>query len=215
MSGVFELGFEAAFTTSAAITVTHNLNREDIYFRVLVGGLVRQDLILSAMPTLGSEKTEFLVTLASAQTGVIQVLVTDFLPVALPTLFDSLRGGIGYNRGFSIFKSNAPYVDTTSTAYSSICQFSYPGSDALDVLPDTASALLGCSSNGGSMGVRVQDITNALTIAESDPITVNQAPANFVLGGFGNLPTGDAVFELQMKKISGTARAHFINVFTA
>jgi hypothetical protein len=120
----------------------------------------------------------------------------------------------GYNRGFATNSDTNPYISTTSTSYQSISQFIFPGTTGLHGPPDTALVIGSAASDGSTSGFRIQDITNTLTIAESAAATTNVAEAIIDLGSVSNLPTGQAVFEIQIKRTTGgAARLHFINLF--
>ena len=69
--------FRQDFTSTDTITVTHNLNREQLDVKLLVGAEARNDLIRRVLVTPANPRNEFKVNLESAQTGTIQVLEID------------------------------------------------------------------------------------------------------------------------------------------
>lgn len=85
MASFYEVAFEQAFTSTASVVVTHNLNRNDLNVRVVIGSVERQDLVDSVTVNQSDPTNEFTVALSSAQTGVVQVLTGDLVPVNLPS----------------------------------------------------------------------------------------------------------------------------------
>lgn len=81
MAGLFNETFRQSFTAQSVIVVTHNLDRVNLHSRLLIGGIVRQDLVLSTNPTPSNPTNEFTMVLSSSQTGVVQVLEVDSLLV--------------------------------------------------------------------------------------------------------------------------------------
>lgn len=98
-----------------------------------------------------------------------------------------------------------PYVQNNTTSYAAVVQIKFPGTDNLSVDPVNAEVIGSAASNGSTSDYRIQDITNALTIAEVTGAGTNVAPAVIDLGTVSNLPTGPAIFELQHAKNTGGA----------
>ena len=110
---------------------------------------------------------------------------------------------------FAFFTSANPYIEKNSTSFAAIGNFAFRGTGI-----STPTRLTITASRDGSTGtatVRLQDITNANTIAE----------INFTAAGVAvyedtsltNLPAGSAVFEVQAKKDAGPSskvRVHSI-----
>ncbi len=84
MAGLFTETFRQSFAAQSVVVVTHNLNRENLYVRLLVGDVVQQQLVASTTPTLSDPLNEFTLVLTSSQTGVIQILEVDTFPVSMP-----------------------------------------------------------------------------------------------------------------------------------
>jgi hypothetical protein len=93
MAGGFTIGFKQPFTSQSSVTVTHNLGREDLYTKAVIGDITRNDLLVSVVPSASDPTNVCVVTLSSSQTGVIQILLADTLPVSLPTSIKASPGG--------------------------------------------------------------------------------------------------------------------------
>jgi len=65
--------------------VTHNLDRVICAVRVIVGGGVRNDIVQSVVPSESDPRNEIIVTLGSANTGLLQVVDSDYIWASLPT----------------------------------------------------------------------------------------------------------------------------------
>lgn len=96
MAYVNELLYEEGFT-GTSFTVTHNLDRLNLDYRIVCSGSSRPDLIDSIEFTNTNERNEFTVNLTSSNTGVIQILDATKYPVNLPT---PERINIGSQVGF-------------------------------------------------------------------------------------------------------------------
>lgn len=84
MAYVNELLYEEGFT-GTSFTVTHNLDRLNLDYRIVCSGSSRPDLIDSIEFTNTNERNEFTVNLTSSNTGIIQILDATKYPVNLPT----------------------------------------------------------------------------------------------------------------------------------
>ena len=71
--------------TGTTFTVTHNLDRLNLDYRVVCSGSSRPDLVQSIQFTTGNERNSFDVYLTSSNVGTLQVLDTTKYPVNLPT----------------------------------------------------------------------------------------------------------------------------------
>jgi len=80
-----------SFTSQDSITITHNLDRLNLYYRVIVDSVSRPDLVNDVDFTSGNERNEFTINLTSSNTGVVQVLDTNRYPTNLPTPENSLK----------------------------------------------------------------------------------------------------------------------------
>ena len=74
-----------SFTSQDSITITHNLDRLNLDYRVIVDSVSRPDLVNDIDFTIGDERNEFTINLTSSNTGVVQVLDTNRYPTNLPT----------------------------------------------------------------------------------------------------------------------------------
>jgi len=85
MAGSFTELYSQEFTSTSTITVTHNLDRVICAVRVIVGGGVRNDIVQSVVPSESDPRNEIIVTLGSANTGLLQVVDSDYIWASLPT----------------------------------------------------------------------------------------------------------------------------------
>jgi len=94
-----------------------------------------------------------------------------------------------------------PTVTTNSDNYLTVGHFVFHGTDRSGT-PDLICVIGGMHDAGTVCGVRVYDHTNAKTIVERLDITAD-SPTLVDLGTIGNLPTELAVWEIQVKRVSG------------
>jgi len=92
MAGSFDSLFETSFTSTATVTVTHNLNRLQVAVLVRVGNAARNDLIETVVPSPTDPRNEVVITLSSAQSGNVLVLDTDYIFANIPTPEAASRG---------------------------------------------------------------------------------------------------------------------------
>lgn len=92
MAGSFDSLFETTFTSTATVTVTHNLDRVQVAVLVRVGSAARNDLIETVVPSSTDPRNEVVVTLSSAQSGEVLVLDTDYIFANIPTPEAASRG---------------------------------------------------------------------------------------------------------------------------
>ena len=85
-----QLLYSQAFT-GISFTVTHNLDRLNLDYRVVCSGTSRPDLVQTILFSAGTERNSFDVYLTSYNIGVIQLLDTVKYPVNLPTPENSLK----------------------------------------------------------------------------------------------------------------------------
>jgi len=120
MAGNFNALFTQSFSSSSSITVTHNLNRTYICARVIVGGVLRNDLITSVTPSDSDPTNEFVVTLSSSQSGIVQVISSDVVPVETPTPTQAADlSGSGPEAGFSAFSTASTSI-TSSVSFTDL-----------------------------------------------------------------------------------------------
>jgi len=86
-----QLLLTSGFTSVDTITITHNLNRLNLDYKVLIDNISRPDLVDDVVFTNGNERNEFTVKLTSSNTGVIQILDTDRYPINLPNPENNLK----------------------------------------------------------------------------------------------------------------------------
>ena len=90
MAYVNELLYEQEFT-GTSFTVTHNLDRLNLDYRIVCSGDSRPDLVQTILFSEGTERDSFDVYLTSSNIGLVQVLDTTRYPVNLPTPENSLK----------------------------------------------------------------------------------------------------------------------------
>lgn len=90
-------------------------------------------------------------------------------------------------------------LNATSTTYVAVAKFYFAGTNKLGT-PANIKAIV--FQGAVSSQVRIYDLTNSLQIAESAAFT-ETTPVVKDLGAISNLPTAEAIFEIQLKKTSG------------
>jgi hypothetical protein len=94
-------------------------------------------------------------------------------------------------------------METTSATYETLAHIIYPGSDLRGLDYVYVATQLG---GGTSMSVRLYDLTNAQQIAEKTGIT-NTTFSAVDIGTLSNLPTGQAMLEIQALGVGGGRKA--------
>jgi len=135
---------------------------------------------------------------------VFELPVGDILP-------GSVAGGGAVIENVTTATQNNPYWESTSGTYEAIGSFRYGGTIAQGALT-FLKAILSSNSGGDTGSVKIFDVTNSLTIAEGTGLVLTTAPAIHDLGAISNLPTADAVFEIQIKKDFGKIRHHSLSM---
>jgi len=85
MAGGFEALYTQDFSSTSSITVTHNLDRVICAVRVMIGSLVRNDLVESVVPSPADPRNVIIVTLKASNSGTIQIIDSDYIWGTLPT----------------------------------------------------------------------------------------------------------------------------------
>lgn len=96
--------------------------------------------------------------------------------------------------------ASVPYWETENAAYETVGAFTFVGSDCC-CKPHVAKFVIEATGDA-EVDVRVQDVTNVQTIAELTGQT-GTGPTIKTDSSVANLPAGEAVFELQIKKSAG------------
>lgn len=102
---------------------------------------------------------------------------------------------------YSFFSTTAPYKSKASTSYTAMSRFSYRGSGLVGA-PTNIKAVAYCSQSTSNYSIRLQDVTNGVTIVEKNNLN-NTSPEIIDLGLVSNIPNGESIFEVQVK--SGSA----------
>lgn len=110
-------------------------------------------------------------------------------------------GGGAASMVVSLASGGVKHVETGATSYKSLAHFIYGGSDNIgSIINFNVNAWV---TNAGTVCVRFYDLTNANVIAEIVDIT-SQSEANIrSMGIISNLPTNEAVIEIQGQKATG------------
>jgi len=129
MAGQFELLFSVDFTSTASITVAHNLDRLQVAVMVRVGNVTRNDLITTVTPLTSDPRNAVVVTLDSAQTGAILVADTDYVFANIPSAENAgvLSGGTPLT---------ADVYDPTTVAADAFARGSHTGTQAASTISD-------------------------------------------------------------------------------
>jgi hypothetical protein len=99
---------------------------------------------------------------------------------------------------------NYGYGFTYYTPYLVIGIFRFAGSDAAGAIQKIEASGFR-TGNSTSWDVKVYDVTNAQTIAEADPGGTSLDTVETIdMGAVSNVPTGPALFEIQIKRTGGT-----------
>lgn len=118
----------------------------------------------------------------------------------------------GKVQGYSYAVAGAPYLEITGVgaAFAVLASFIYSGSTFRGA-PSAIKVLAGSGGFAGGQGFiwRIFDLTNALVIATSADQTAD-GPLIIDLGTLGNIPTDEAIWEIQVQDTdgAGTPSAH-------
>lgn len=100
----------------------------------------------------------------------------------------------------SIRRDTEPHVRAgNNTSYTVDYAFYFRGTVDLGI-PNNIKVVVQDDASSSKFDVRIFDITNSLVIAEKLDIEPGSIPINIDLGTLSNLPTGEAVWEVQSKK---------------
>ncbi len=91
MAFVNELLLTSGFTSVDSISITHNLDRLNLDYRVIIDSVSRPDLVRDLVFTRGNERNEFVIRLNSTESGVVQILDDNKYPTNLPTPENALK----------------------------------------------------------------------------------------------------------------------------
>lgn len=121
------------------------------------------------------------------------------------TLTELLQDQGSRDFSYSFFGNNGvPYLEINSVNYVTIAELYFAGSNTLGPI-DNITSIYGSNSATQTAEIRVFDLTNGLVIAEATQTSL--ARQIFNLGTISNVPTGPSIFEVQVKKTGGQARA--------
>lgn len=91
-------------------------------------------------------------------------------------------------------------VITGNTSYFSAYPIVWHGTDLVG-LPTKITIVGGIVDTGALISIRIQDITNSLTIAEQTSLSVTY-PSFIDMGTLSNLSTGRAIWEVQLLSVN-------------
>lgn len=130
-------------------------------------------------------------------------------PPAPVTVYGENTGAWFFRKSYTK-DADKPYVGSNKSSYKTVTIFDFPGTDA-GANPNKVIAAVSSKSGDGTVGIRIVDITNAQVIAEVAELSVlEDEPASYNIGSVSNLPTGPAIFEIQIKKGSKKCLLHDI-----
>jgi len=96
--------------------------------------------------------------------------------------------------------ANSPYLSTTSPTYVSIARFVFRGTNVYIPIHIKFTGWVGFRTMGA---LRIYDKTFGLVIAENARI-INMTEAIIDLGKISNLPTTESIWEVQIRRVSGS-----------
>lgn len=99
----------------------------------------------------------------------------------------------------AIKDQNEPYIKDNNTTYTVHAYFNFRGSNNTPVTG--CKAVVWASNASADAQIRVYDATNLNQICESATFN-NLTPAVVDLGTLSNVPTGEALFEIQLKRVN-------------
>lgn len=134
----------------------------------------------------------------------------DITPVFNSNLISQYNGDI-YARGdikFSTGKTVRPkrimvgghQTDNNTTSYVTTTRFLFPGTDVVGT-PTVMKAIIWKDAGATSVDIRIYDLTNAQVITTKSG--TSDTPVMELLTAPSNLPTGQAIFEIQIKRTGG------------
>ena len=103
--------------------------------------------------------------------------------------------------GFGLRTTANPYVETNAGVYETVGRFIFKGGTVIGTPIDIK--IIGHITGTTALDCRIQDITNALSIATNTSAATLLVPTVNSLGAITNIPTGEAVFEVQVQKNGG------------
>ncbi len=123
------------------------------------------------------------------------------LTVTTPTWVEITSTGGGSSNNDIVMSTSGtskPYIGESGTSYVVIAYVHYKGSTAEGTI--TAIKILASMDGADDTGsIKVYDSTNSLTIAENVNGISGTSVAIYDLGTISNVPTGAAIFEIQVK----------------
>ena len=106
---------------------------------------------------------------------------------------------------FAFSGNLGPYFQVNVTSYQIAKRFIFRGTTEMGV-PTNIKAIAWRASGGGSVSIRIYDVTNVLVICEATGIADAVATIQD-MGALSNLPVGEAIWEYQMTVSAGGTRA--------
>jgi len=104
------------------------------------------------------------------------------------------------------YQYNQPYLDTVSLTYVSAARFIFRGTDI--GTPTKIKATCWVDNVGDIGAIKIYDLTNSATIAENNNIT-NTTESIIDLGTLSNLPSSEAIWEVQFARPTGSGQDKF------
>jgi hypothetical protein len=143
----------------------------------------------------------------------------DAIPKALATGYLAAGwispGSIYYDIGVPTQNNNTAYFEQGQTAYATAVVLHYEGSGGLTARTPDKYKVVVAGAATGTIDVRLYDLTNGTTIAEALAVAVTAVPSIVDVGTVANVPTAEAIFEVQVAKGSSKGRIYFAHLYRA
>ena len=104
------------------------------------------------------------------------------------------------NKTLNFQTPGAPYVSKTTASYAVFGTFIFEGTTLAGTIAKIKA--IASESGAGTASVRIFDVTNGLQVCEVTGIS-GTTLSRYDLGAISNLPTGEAIFEVQGKQSAG------------
>lgn len=101
-------------------------------------------------------------------------------------------------------------IQTSNTTYTSLTTFIYSGSDSIGTI-DYIDILGYMDSSNTSYDVKIVNISNNTIIAEKTGLK-NDTIQKIDMGTISNVPTSEAIFELQLKSNKNKKKSYITNI---
>lgn len=108
----------------------------------------------------------------------------------------------------TISGDSEPFWSSSSASYEAVAYVMFPGSDVFGTISSIKTQAINNTST--LFNVKIYDVTNSQTIAELTGSANTDGGAFVDMGTISNIPTGPAVFEVEVSRTGGGADTMFI-----